>query len=91
MVPWDAASTPSAPVEGIDDALRRLDVAGRDRGRRARIEQGVFRDYDLKGLKAPLVQRNGCADERAEHVQHRRRDTARGALKLCVRPALRCR
>ena len=64
---------PERAVEGIHDALRGLDVPGSHRGRRPGVEERPRRNHELEGLEAALVQRNRPLDERAEHIQHRRR------------------
>ena len=64
---------PERAVEGIHDALRSLDVPGSHRGRRPGVEERPRRNHELEGLEAALVQRNRPLDERAEHIQHRRR------------------
>ncbi len=72
IVPWLAASTPSAPYKQSVTTCRSLDVAGNDGGWVLAGSAWSPRHDDVQRLQAAGVHRNLIVHQRSEHVQHGR-------------------
>ena len=57
---------------GVGDALRRLGVAGADRGRRLGVEERAWWNLDLDGAQDAGIGGNGRVGEDLDGEEHRR-------------------